>query len=145
MRLSYESKQMNNEKIISIREINYPNEIDENSSGYVVTTTDQEIHLFIDNRHKCCENWGYFWCNDNVSDFVGARLYDVKVTDEIDGEIITQKLANEVSGNYEGLLMFVTLETDRGDLQFVAYNKHDGYYGHSAKVECKQIHYETTL
>ncbi len=35
--------------------------------------------------------------------------------------------------------MFVNLETNKGTLQFVAYNEHNGHYGHEAKVTCKQL------
>lgn len=41
--------------------------------------------------------------------------------------------------------MFVDLITDRGVLQFVAYNEQNGYYGHLAKVESRQLTHEETL
>ena len=41
--------------------------------------------------------------------------------------------------------MFVNLETNKGTLQFVAYNEHSGYYGHEAKVQCTQLMHSETL
>ena len=35
--------------------------------------------------------------------------------------------------------MFVNVETDKGLLQFVAYNEHNGYYGHEACVISKHL------
>jgi hypothetical protein len=41
--------------------------------------------------------------------------------------------------------MFVDIETDRGVLQFVAYNAHNGYYGHKARVQSTQLRHTVTL
>lgn len=134
------------EKIISIEEVDPSEESYENMSGYIVKTTVQEIFLGISNVQACCEDWGYLWCNDDLNDFIGAQLLNVKVTNEL-GEkcICTQKINDAVSGVYEGLVMFVTFETDRGDLQFVAYNAHNGSYSHRATVKCDQVQHETIL
>ena len=45
----------------------------------------------------------------------------------------------------EGDTMFVNIETDRGVLQFVAYNSHNGYYGQTAYVLSTQLRHEATL
>ena len=45
-----------------------------NVAGFEVVTDKQSIKLYIDNESSCCERWGYFWCNDNLHDFVGAKL-----------------------------------------------------------------------
>lgn len=117
------------------------NEIDDNYvAGYVVKTSEQVIRLTIDNGQSCCERWGYFWCNDNQQDFIGATLRDVKITDDALNEAVMKE--NELDPNdkwFEGGVMFVNLETDKGTLQFVAYNEHNGYYSHEAKVECQQV------
>ena len=111
-----------------------------NVAGFEVLTTDQSIKLYIDNESSCCEKWGYFWCNDNPQDFIGAELRSVSLTDTALNE--AQMKANDLNPNdkwFEGGVMFVNLETDKGTLQFVAYNKHNGYYGHEAKVQCTQL------
>ena len=109
-------------------------------AGFEVVTTEQRIKLFIDNDSQCCENWGYFWCNDNPQDFIGAELREVRLTDT--ALIEAQMKANNLDPNdkwFEGGVMFVNLETDMGTLQFVAYNQHNGYYGHEAKVQCTKL------
>lgn len=108
-------------------------------AGFEVVTDKQSIKLYIDNDLLCCEEWGYFWCNDNPQDFIGAELRRVSLTDADLNEV--QMKANELDLNdeFEGGVMFVNLETDRGTLQFVAYNEHNGYYGHEARVQCTQL------
>lgn len=127
------------EKIIKIRDYE-AKEGYENVAGFEVLTTMQSIKLFIGNDSCCCERWGYFWCNDNPQEFVGSELRGVKLTDTALNEV--QMQANDLNPNdkwFEGGVMFVNLETDKGTLQFVAYNEHNGYYGHEAKVQCTQL------
>lgn len=113
------------------------------SAGYEVVTNLQSIKLHIDNHQDCCESWGWFWCNDKPEDFIGAQLMAVSLTDEaLNTKIIAD---HEADSRDEGGIMFVNLETDRGKLQFVAYNSHNGYYGHTATVECTQMNHEETL
>ena len=35
---------------------------------------------------------------------------------------------------YEGDMLFYTISTNRGNLQFVAYNEHNGYYAHDVVI-----------
>jgi tRNA(Ile2) C34 agmatinyltransferase TiaS len=49
------------------------------------------------------------------------------------------------SADFEGGVMFVNIETNEGTLQFVAYNEHNGYYGHIAKVQSMQLSHEVVL
>lgn len=117
-----------------------------NVAGFEVLTTEQSIKLFIDNDSSCCEKWGHFWCNDNPQDFIGAELRSVSLTDTALNE--AQMKANDLNPNdkwFYGGVMFVNLETDKGTLQFVAYNEHNGYYGHDAKVQCTQLTHTETL
>jgi hypothetical protein len=117
-----------------------------NVAGFEVVTDKQSIKLYIDNDSSCCERWGHFWCNDNPQDFIGAELRSVSLTDTALNE--AQMKANDLNPNdkwFEGGVMFVNLETDKGTLQFVAYNEHNGYYGHEAKVQCTQLTHAETL
>jgi hypothetical protein len=95
----------------------------------------------ISNYQSCCESWGHFLSEDNPAEFIGATLVDVKITDEL----LNKKRLSELDYLDEGGVMFVDIETDRGVLQFVAYNSHNGYYSHSATVESKQLTHETYL
>jgi hypothetical protein len=114
--------------------------------GFEVLTEKQSIKLYIDNDTACCEHWGHFWCNENPQDFIGAELRNVALTDTALNQAIMQ--ANQLNPDdkwFEGGVMFVNLETDQGTLQFVAYNEHNGYYGHEAKVQCAQLDHTEML
>ncbi len=124
------------EKIISIEELN-----DSGYDGYVIKTSEQDVFLKIGSEQQCCEEYGYFFCNDDFSDFIGSDVLDITLTDT---ELNTEKF-NEIAlqqlgrGNsFEGALVFVNIETSKGTLQFVAYNEHNGYYGHQVIIESKQ-------
>lgn len=133
------------EKIVEIKDYE-AKEGYSNVAGFEVVTDKQSIKLYIDNDCACCEKWGHFWCNDNPQDFIGAELRSVRLTDTALNE--AQMKANDLNPNdkwFEGGVMFVNLETDKGTLQFVAYNEHNGYYGHEAKVQCTQLTHAETL
>lgn len=106
--------------------------------GFRIRTNQQLIHFGISNEQCCCENWGYFMTNDNPEEFVGAKLLSIDIVDEC----LVKEKAPDL---YEGGAMFVNFETDKGTLQFTAYNDHNGYYGHGAIVLSKQLKHEETL
>lgn len=84
------------EKIVSIN----PNaSFDDTSEGWtnsmegvIITTTDQTIRMGISDSQNCCESSGYFFTEDNVEDFIGAKLLSVDLTD---AGLHTQTLAKE--------------------------------------------------
>lgn len=131
------------EKILNIAEFSG------RKCGFKILTTKQTINLFIDNEGQCCEKWGYFWCNENPQEFIGAELHEVALTDTALNE--RQMEAKRVSSELRdprrcyGGTMFVNLKTDRGILQFVAYNEQNGDYGHEATVECTQLMHTEVL
>lgn len=104
-------------------------------AGFKVTTAQRDIILAIDDESSCCESWGYFLTEDRPAKYVGAALLDVCLTD-------TNRSTKSFSSDWntegecldEGDVMFVDIVTDMGTLQFVAYNAHNGYYGHTAIV-----------
>lgn len=106
--------------------------------GYVIKTNKQEIKMGITNSQGCCENWGYFTSEDDLTRFIGATLLDIKVTDTC---LVKEKLINV----YDGDVMFIDIETSEGVLQFVAYNSHNGYYGHNAVVISEQLNISETI
>lgn len=122
------------EKILSIEECRHTPDEGYNYSGFIVITTSQKIELLISSDTECCENWGYFWCNDTPEDFVGAKLLNVTCTDDA---LNTHKVLEYVDNI--NMAYFVNLETDRGTLQFVVYNEHNGYYGHDIRIISKQF------
>lgn len=115
-------------------------------SGYAITTNEQVIKLLIDDEQSCCENFGYFMSEDDFNDFIGAQLIDVKITDTELKEGLLEKNDLDIESEYfEGDVMFVDIVTSKGTLQFVAYNEHNGYYGHEAKVISNQINHNEFL
>jgi hypothetical protein len=140
------------EKILTIREATFGEQYS-GYSGYLIITDKQEIELSISNMQGCCENWGYFMSEDNFDDYIGANLLEISLTDELLNEaaMMREGFTKRENGKdalrwmYEGGIMFVDLKTDKGVLQFVAYNEHNGYYGHEAKVVSTQLNWGETL
>lgn len=133
------------ERILKIEDY-HEGEYWDSYSGYAITTDKQVIKLLIDDTQSCCENFGYFMSEDTLNDFVGARLIDIKITDEElkEGQL-KENDVDTACKYFEGGVMFVDIITTEGTLQFVAYNEHNGYYGHEAKVISTQLNYETGI
>lgn len=124
--------------------------------GYKITTTQQEILLLIEADQQCCEVWGYLMSEDNLDEFIGATLLGLRVVDTDGKTAGTAKASHpdneedwtdddeDDDGRFDNA-MFVNIETDRGTLQFTAYNNHNGYYGHTARVVSKQLNYQENL
>lgn len=132
------------EKIIRIEEVTFKLEADgQEFDGYQVITDKQTIKLGISNYQSCCESWGYFMSEDDLKEFEGAELKEITLTDvALKTEIFKSK---DIDLELEGDLMFVNFSTDKGVLQFTAYNQHNGYYGHSAIVISEQLNHEEVL
>lgn len=88
---------------------------------------------FRKNGQNCCENWGYLSSEDDFGSFIGSELKNVYVTDTELG-IIASNMKEDLDA---GSAMFINVETTNGLLQFVAYNEHNGYYGHEVKLVSK--------
>lgn len=109
--------------------------------GYQIITNEQIIQFGIDNGRSCCESWGHMITNDSTDEFIGATVKDISITDTA----LNNKKIEELESLDSGGVMFVNIETDKGLLQFVAYNAHNGYYGHDAVIISKQLTYSETL
>jgi hypothetical protein len=143
------------ERIIAIKELSGYKPDSETSQcswasfdGYEVTTTAQTIRLLMYMGDQCCEKYGYFLSQDDFAEFIGAELRGVTLTDtalETSEVQLAAELGKEEYRLDDGDVMFVNIETDRGVLQFTAYNRHNGYYGHTARVESQQLTHEEML
>ncbi len=118
--------------------------IEDTGSGFKIITNLQVIEVGIEMEQSCCEEPGYFICNDSFDDFIGADLVDISLVDE---ELNTRIFNTHVGGGSldEGDVMFVNFETSRGTLQFVVYNAHNGYYGHGAWVISEKLNHRECL
>lgn len=119
-------------------------------AGFQIVTDKQTITLAIDDEACCCESWGYFLTEDDTSKFIGAELRGVTLTD-VNRSTRTFVTGWDVDAGKDdihlddGNVMFVNVETDRGVLQFVAYNAHNGYYSHQARVSSQQVEHAEYL
>lgn len=109
--------------------------------GFRIITNEQTILIGIDNQQRCCEKFGCITTNDDISDFIGSELKSISLVDK---ELNNLYIGNVAYMN-EGGVMFVNLETSKGLLQFVAYNGHNGYYGHDAVIVSKQLNHEEEI
>ena len=118
----------------------YPdnNETQGEMEGFKIITDKQEIRMGITNDQSCCESWGFFMSEDDLNQFIGAELHGVEVVD-------TCLKPEKLEDFYEGGTMFINFNTNRGLLQFAAYNSHNGYYGHDALIESKQLTHSESL
>ena len=110
--------------------------------GFEIITNKQSIKLLISNGQCCCEHWGYFWTNDDIEEFIGAEILEITQTDT---SLNTERINEEIGSVDKGDTMFVNINTNKGLLQFTAYNAHNGYYGHEVKIISEQLTTEFTL
>ncbi len=102
--------------------------------GYQIITDKQTIKIGIENGQFCCEDWGFFMSEDDLTDFVNADLISIEVVDTALKVEKLQEFDIECAD-----CMFVNFNTTKGLLQFVAYNEHNGYYGHDAIIISEQV------
>ena len=133
------------ERIVKIGEF-VGNDFDDDDygySGYKIHTDKQVISLLISNGQNCCEAWGYLMSEElnEGDDFIGANIISIEEVSEAD--IIKDE--DEDDDDYVDACIFINVNTDRGTLQFKAYNSHNGYYGHAVRVHSEQLKLEETL
>jgi len=131
------------EKILRIEETNFKTK--EKSwggyDGFQIITDKQTIQIGISDGQCCCESFGCLITNDDTTEFIGAKLKSIAIVDTA----LNNKKIEELEYLDSGGAMFVNLETSKGLLQFVAYNGHNGYYGHEAVLVSKQLNHEESL
>lgn len=131
------------EKILRIEETNFKTEERSWGSydGYQIITDLQTIKIGISSGQCCCESFGCLITNDDTKEFIGAELKSLAIVDTA----LNNKKIEELEYLDSGGAMFVNLETSEGLLQFVAYNAHNGYYGHEAVLVSKQLNHAESL
>jgi len=102
--------------------------------GYVITTNKRRIKIGVSTGQSCCEVTGYFTSEDDPKCFIGKQLVSVAIVDEL----FNKKQIDQIEYRDQGGVMFVNFETPDDTLQFVVYNSHNGYYGHTALVEVEK-------
>lgn len=134
------------EKILRIEEETFKTHKNDYQSydGFLIVTDKQTIKIGISNSQSCCESWGYFMSEDDLSLFENSVLTEISITDTA---LNTESFNKRIEDEYLdcGGCMFVNFETSKGKLQFVAYNAHNGYYGHDAVIISEQLKKEECL
>ena len=131
------------EKILSIKETTFKKKKDdwESYDGYEIVTDKQTIKIGISNKQSCCERFGYFITEDDLIEYIGSGLISISQTDTV----MDTKTIGELRLYDEPNTMFISFETTRGTFQFVAYNSHNGYYGHNAIIISEQLNVKDYL
>ncbi len=133
-------------KIIKIEEI-----YNDKMEGYKITTTKEEINIGISNHQSCCESYGscagfqndsggYIITEDELNNFKMAEIKDVLVVDQL-----LDVFDGDTWKDEDLYASFVNIETDKGTLQFVVYNSHNGYYGHDIRIWIDSFDYYELL
>ncbi len=133
------------ETILKIEEVNEKERPNSWSGmeGFKITTDKQEIRVLISDGQSCCESAGYFATNDEIQDFIGSEISDIKLTDTC---LNTELMENKFEYGFDdGGIQFVDIVTNKGTLQFAVYNCHNGYYGHSIEIKSNQVNLESSL
>ena len=108
-----------------------------NYDGCIITTDKQVIKTGVEDGQWCCENYGVMTSEDDLNDYMGSQLLSIHL---VDTELNKKKWVDKF-GNYDDEVsaMFINIETSNGTFQIVLYNEHNGYYGHEAYIESKQL------
>lgn len=109
--------------------------------GFEIVTDIQTIKIGISNYKECCERFGCIITNDDITEFIGSELKSLVIVDNA----LNNKKIEDIEYLDNGEVMFVNIETSKGTLQFVAYNEHNGYYGHDAVLISKQLNHKIIL
>lgn len=129
------------EKILKIEETTFNEGSYQNYEGFVIITDKQTIKVGISDGQSCCESFGYMFTNDEIQEFIGSELLKIESVDSA----LNGKVIEELEYLDQGDSMFINFETSVGILQFVAYNAHNGYYGHEAVLISKQLNLQEGL
>lgn len=96
-------------------------------TGVHITLSDgREIKFGISTQQNCCENWNYLHSTDAASDYIGAEYIGLTEKDTWPASI-----PEKINGNDSGGFQAIDIQTNKGVLQFVVYNEHNGFYSHA--------------
>ncbi len=106
---------------------------DEGFDGYQIVLSDKTVwFLGIANGSQCCERWGYFSPQDDLSYYIGAEFQGLFFTTYGQDRI---ELPPDVVSMDAGDVAFVSIMTSLGVLNLAVYNAHNGSYGHRVILE----------
>lgn len=136
-----------NRQIIEINrfeDLKLPNEV--RLDGFSIKTKVDETIIGISSDQNCCEQAGIISTEDNLSDYIGALLWRVSlVTQEGEQDYKVIPIERKSMDPHQLHAIFVNLETQAGQLQFVLYNYQNGYYGHEVVIKSRNLSVSATI
>ena len=93
--------------------------LEEGTERLVIEFTDDTKVFISDEGQSCCEH-RYMTTDDNLSDFIGAKIINYQIKDAPGTE--------DEYGEPHDIEWFEVI-TDKGPFQMVNHNEHNGYYG----------------
>jgi len=123
------------EKISEIEDFYFPDNDSWSYSGFEIQTNNQIIRFLIDTSQCQFENYGYVCINDNIHDFVGAKILSISYFSKERTTMVFDAPYNTELKD----AVFLDVMTDKGKLQFAVYNSHNGYYSHDIKIQSEQL------
>lgn len=119
-------------KILSIDE-NYTSADLYSSGGIKIYTDEGDFTFIMNDQQSCCEQFGYVYTPNIVSDFIGSELLKVsEITTEFDAN---KAHGTDIISDYDTATSHFKIETSVGDILFTFYNSHNGYYSHDYCVK----------
>lgn len=101
---------------------------------YITEGFEEEYIIQISGKQNCCEIWGSFLSEDDLSRYIGTELLDIYFTDTTLNNEYISKIATYKDSFDCHNIQFVNFKTSKGTFQFTVYNCHNGYYGHDVTV-----------
>lgn len=131
---------MHNRTIASVNldaAIKHPSKSYGNADGVRLVFTDgTQLEFGINMVSDCCERFDYLHSDIVPEEFVGAKLLKVEEIDtwpksiSIPASAVRYDNPHEVDcdgGGYQAIRILTT----KGEMEFVVYNSHNGYYSHN--------------
>lgn len=100
---------------------------------HITLDNGKDIYFGIGNEQQCCEYWNYLEPKDDMKDFIGAEVLEIK---EVKVNTLSTAMHSQLMESTDNLdldagdYQAVQVITSKGILEFVVYNAHTGFYAH---------------
>ena len=112
--------------------VKIPLQIDNTFNGFNILTNKQLIKILIDDYNLLYEKSGILmFKSENIQNLIGLTILSISYGTEIDERLVPMP---DISLNTHPHII-INIETDKGLIQIVIYNKHDGSCPHHAYIE----------
>jgi len=99
--------------------------------GYEIIMSDKSknITMIISNSKHCCETYGVH-TPSGISKFIGATYSHIIINGISECEDKIDEHARQIK---------IEIHTDRGIMEIILYNQHNGYYSHDVYIKTENI------